>query len=265
MKFTVLGGKLSPAIDLTIAGQLEVTDEAVERNLKNTGGLGLPTYREFKPAGKHLAVVGGGPSIEDHALAIRAFDGDVWAINGAWGWCKQRGIEATFVAVDPHPIVAKWAAGVKRAMLETRIDPLVFELLKDAEVYTFDVGEHKGGLIARGSTATAVPQLACRIGYHSVTFFGCESCFPPGASHAYQDEDRKDLLLIEAGGEDYLTAPDFYIQAHELSNFMREVPEYLKEESGGLLRALIQNPERHIKWISEHYAQGIRPANSEAA
>lgn len=257
MKFTILGGRLFNPVELTIAGELPVSAEDVERNIKHAGGLGLKTYRDIPPAGKKLAVIGGGPSINDHIEEIRAFDGDVWAINGAWKWCDDRVIEATFLAVDPHPIVAQWAKGAKRALLETRCDPLAFETLKDAEVILFDV-DGPDGIAARGSTATAAPHLALRMGYGPIIFYGCESSYIPGMTHAYCDEAREDELVIEVDGHDYLTAPDYYIQAHELANMIRLAPEFMSEQSGGLLRALVANNERHIKWISENYAKGMK-------
>lgn len=275
MQFTILGGKLFSPIDLSIVGQLSVTAEEVERNIKNAGGLGLKTYRDIPPANRKLAVIGGGPSINDHIDEIRTFDGDIWAINGAFGWCQKHGIEATFFAVDPHPIVTTWAKGAKRALLETRCDPSVFDMLMadGCEVILFDIADkdqdkpqHERGITARGSTATAAPHLACRMGYWAITFYGCESSYPPGMSHAYCDEARVDQLVIEASGHDYLTAPDFYIQAHELSNMIRELPGYLTERSGGLLSALVKDQQRHIRWISENYAKGLqRMSESDAA
>lgn len=259
MKFTLIGGRLMPPIDLSIAGVLPVSDEDVARNIRNAFTLDLPNYREMRARKPRLAVVGGGPSINSHIDELKAWDGDIWAINGAFGWCDSRGIDAVFLAVDPHPIVAKWARGARRALLETRCDPSAFDELKDADVYLFDIGT-EGGIAARGSTATAAPHLAIRMGYREVTFFGCESSYPPGASHAYRDEAREDQLIVEVGGVDYLTAPDFHIQAEELSNYIRQIPEFLKERSGGLLRAMLEHPnpdDRHIRWISESFAKGL--------
>jgi hypothetical protein len=68
-----------------------------------------------------------------------------------------------------------------------------------------------------------------------------------------------------AAGNEYLTAPDFYIQALELSKYIRALPGFLEEESGGLLRAMVQNHDLHIRWVSESYARGlekIKPATA---
>jgi hypothetical protein len=42
-----------------------------------------------------------------------------------------------------------------------------------------------------------------------------------------------------AGGEDYLTRPDFYMQSEALAKIVTTYPDYFAEESGGLLRAMI--------------------------
>jgi hypothetical protein len=263
--FTIFGGRISPEITLTIQGVLPVSDADVSRNIKNAGGLGLKTYREVRAASHKLAVVGGGGSINEHVDTLRSWDGDVWAINGAWRWCSDRGIAATLLASDPHPIVLDWAQGVTRALLETRIDPCVFELLKSADVTTFDYGAEPHNIRGGGSTATCAPVLAFRMGYREATFFGCESCYLPNATHAYFHEHRTDELVVECGGSFYLTAPDFYVQARELSMMVRELPEFLREQSGGLLRAMVENEDHHIRWVSDGLAQNIAGHQKAAA
>jgi hypothetical protein len=263
MPATILGGTLHAPISLSIEGRLTVSVEDVQRNINNSRGLGLKTYPRVPVEAAHphwLAVVGGGISINDHVERLKGWPGEIWAINGAWRWCKERGIAATFFAMDPDPIVLKWAEGVTKALLEVSCDPAVFAHLKRADVTVFDAHGAPGGVVSRGTTATAAPHLAMRI-----TFFGCESCYPIGKTHAYQHEARTDEILVECGGNEYLTAPDFYIQALELSKYIRALPGFLEEESGGLLRAMVQNHDLHIRWVSESYARGlekIKPATA---
>lgn len=253
--YTIIGGTLTPGLDLTIRGELPVSDDKVQANARHARTLGLKTYRSWQTDKHRLAVVGGGPSINEHVEDLQKWDGDVWAINGAWKWCKDRGIEATFFACDPHPISAQWAEGATTALLENSCDPSVFELLKGAEVYTYDADpQSKGGIVGYASTASCAPHLAIRMGYREVTFFGCESSYHPNATHAYMDEARKEEMIIRCNGGEYLTAPDLFLQVVGLSKFIREVPEFLKEKSGGLLRAMVNNPEMHIHWISEGLA-----------
>lgn len=270
MAATILGGKLHAPISLAIQGVLPVSDEIVARNVREAPSGKEYQRAEMKPENvrpHRLAVVGGGTTINNHVETLKNWPGDVWAINGAYGWCREHGIDAWLFACDPDPIVLKWAQGAGKAILANTVDPAVFELLKDAEVVTFDVDGRPGGIVGRGSTATCAPHLAVRMAYPGVTFFGCESCYPVGVTHAYQHEVRTDEMLVEVGGaerREYLTAPDFYIQAMELANLIRELPVYLTEESGGLLREFVANPEHHIRWVSDGLARNIEQAMAPA-
>lgn len=249
--YTIFGGTLGGPVDLTIRGELPVSDEKCFANAEHTKRLGLKTYRSWRTTSHRLAVVGGGPSINDHIDTLKNWAGDVWAVNGAWKWCRDNGIQATFLACDPHPIVTQWAAGVSQALLEVSCDPDVFELLKSADVYTFDADVEKGGIAGCASTVSCAPHLAIRMGYRSVKFFGCDSSYSPNASHAYMDEARKEQMLVRCNGGDYLTAPDLFLQAIGLSEYIRQVPEFLTDESGGLLGAMIADPKYHVAWVSQ--------------
>lgn len=203
-------------------------------------------------------MVGGGPSIKDHVETLKAWNGDVIAVNGAYGWCRDNGIDAIFFAADPDPIVLRWCQGATRAILATQCDPQVFDALKEADIEAFTAGEK---ILGGGSAVSSAPWLAAHRRHIGVTLFGCE-CSYQDASHAYQDEARLDQLIVECGGEEYLTASDFYRYAQELSAILREgeklFPGYLAEESGGLFRAMVRNEKYRIKWISEELARGLR-------
>lgn len=245
--YTILGGVPITLAEFNIAGQLPVSDEKVSSNAKHVKELGLKTYRSWQTDKIRLAVVGGGPSINTQVEVLQNWDGDIWAINGAWKWCKERGIKATFFACDPHPIVAQWSQGADRAILEQSCDVEAFAV--SADIYTFDAGPN--GIAAYASTASCAPHLAIRMGYRSVTLFGCESSYQFDSSHAYMNEKRKEQMIVRADGGDYLTAPDLFLQVVGLANYVSEVPEFLNERSGGLLRAMVKDPNFHIVWISQ--------------
>ena len=237
-------------------------------NVKRASVNGVPEVRKYALDKCQLALVAGGPSINQHVDTLKAWDGEIWAVNGAYRWCRDHGIEATLLAIDPHEIVLRWAEGAHKAILGNTCMPEVFELLRDADVRQFRLG--MGAIVGMSSTATTVPHLAAYAGASHVTFFGCESSFT-GDSHAYQARlneliaegmhaDRDDHVVITCGGSDYLTVPDFYRQAGELAGFINAFPEFLAEESGGLLRAMVENERRHhIKWIAEPFAKGLQP------
>ena len=268
MRYTVIGGRPLASMSLKIDGQLPVTMEQYLDNMTRAVSNGVPEVEKYGLDKCRVALVAGGPSINRHVETLKAWDGPVWAVNGAYRWCMDRGIDATLIAIDPDLIVLKWAKDAHKAILGNTCDPAVFDLLKDADLRQVRLG--MDGVLGSSSTATTVPHLAAHMGAGHVTFFGCESSFV-GDSHAYQDRlnaliaekahvDRDDHIIIECGDGDYLTVPDFYRQAMELAEMIREFPWFLSEESGGLLRAMVESKgEHHIKWIADTFAQTMTP------
>jgi hypothetical protein len=253
---------------IVFSGGPPVTHEDILRNIAHAKTLGLPYVQKVPPHDRVLAVVGGGPSINEHVDEIRSFT-DVWAINGASQWLRERGIENTFIAVDPHHIVAKWAPGAKKAILCTRIDPSVFEILEDADVRLFSLMQdtEDGGIQCFSSTASLAFDLGTDLGYRKAVFFGCEGSFPGNVSgdnredftHAYPEpsEKREERMVVECGGVEYLTAPDFYVQSDEISKMVRMFPQHFSERSGGLLRAMIENDDHDIVKVSRAMMSGL--------
>lgn len=181
------------------------------------------------PSGSgHLAVVGGGPSVENHIETLKAWPGDVWAINGAYWWCIENGISATFYSVDPEPILAEYMAGATKAVIAAHCDPSAFT----GEHITCAKGDYPGP-----TSATAAALIAINAGYSKVTWFGCESNYGE-STHVYQDSPTPDLLKIECQGQEFLTKLDLILQAQVLSKFIAAAPGVFFEESGGLLRAM---------------------------
>jgi len=242
---------------IEFTGEPPVEADVIYRNVGHTHQLGLPFLRQEATHDRPLAVVGGGPSILGEIEALRAWPGNILAINGVCGWLRERDIPSAFFSVDPHPIVAQWAQGANAAILCSRCDPAVFEALRHAVVGIFDLArdnpEHSG-IISGTSSATTALHIACLGGYQSITFFGCESSYTE-ATHAYLDEQRAEWMRVACGGEIYLTAPDFYVQAVELAPIIRQASPKIAERSGGLLRALIEQSDEHdIVEISEALA-----------
>lgn len=249
--FTIRGGTFGGPVDLTIRGFLPISDEQLQANLDNAAGLGL---KGLEPGPiVPLAIVGGGSTVKNHLETLQKWRGDVWAINGAFGWCRDNGIDATFVSVDPHPIVAKWAEGAKRAILHKQCPPEAFAILKDADV---TISEANG---CTGTTVASAITAGVKTRHESITLFGCESCYQPDKSHAYMDEPLAEQMIVCAGKEFYLTRPDFYFQAQKLAELIRGLDGYVKEESGGLLRAFINSPDHWIVWLSDEICKGLKP------
>lgn len=189
---------------------------------------------------------------------------EVWAINGACGLLRGHGIDSYLFAIDPAPIVAKWAVGASKAILCNRSDPEVFEVLKGADirVYGLHNDDPEDVIYTGSSTATAAFHLGVESGFKEIDFFGCESSFED-KTHAYQDEKREHLLWIECGGKEYKTAPDFYVQAQEMSNVIRTFPAHFRHFGGGLLQALIDSPEHDVTHASRALMATLTPVEAE--
>ena len=245
---------------IVIRGTVPVPHETLLRNMAHTKSLGLPKVALGQPL-RHgrLAVVGGGPSVLSYLDQIREC-AEVWAINGACAMLREHGIDSFLFAIDPHPIVTKWAVGASKAILCNRCDPEVFEVLKGKDVRVYGLhNDAPEDLIYTGSSAaTCAFHLGVESGFKEVDFFGCESSFEE-SSHAYMDEKREHLLWIECNGVEYKTAPDFYIQAQEMSAIIRTFPAHFRHFGGGLLQALIDHPEHDVTHVSRAMMEGLKP------
>lgn len=166
----------------------------------------------------------------------------------------KNGIHATYFNIDASEDCPAEARGATRAILASLVNPAVFEELKDADVAVFDLrpGEHWA------TTATAAPYLAMEMGYTEVHFFGCDSSFAE-TTHAYRDEPRDYKLCVRCGPEDYMTAPDYYMQAEYLSSIIKACPAVFKDRSGGLMGAMVHH-DYDIVAGTPQFAEKIRRA-----
>jgi hypothetical protein len=263
---------------IRFAGGPPVEDRDIQLNILYGRSLSYPRVKEVPAHDRHLAIVGGGPSVKDHIEEIRNFKGDIWGINGACGFLRERGIDSTFISVDPHEIVAKWAVGAKKALLCVRMDPKVYEVLNGAEITLFDlINDKEGGIHCCSSTASLGFDLASDMGYRTVVWYGCEGSWEgstaEGATnasdftHAYQEpsEKRDERMVVLCGGKEYLTAPDFYVQSCELAEIISKFPRHFSERSGGLLRAMVADQEHDIIRVSRSLMASLKPVELEKA
>lgn len=216
-----------------------VSDDVMARN----AGL-CPEYPE--PAGHgNLAVVGGGHSASDHVDELRSWDGEVWAINGTWQWCRDNGIDAAFMSADPQKDQIDLVKGVKRAVLAAHTEPEVWPLLCDADVRVFRYG------VPGPTSAVAASLVAIKSGWRHVTYFGCESSFGE-TTHTFKNE-MHDIVRVVSGDKPFLTKLEFILQAEQLASIIRALPQFYSERSGGLLAALIE----HNDWDMTHGSPSI--------
>lgn len=237
---------------ITFTGQSRFSEDHLRRNEEATRLLNLPEVGS-RPCSERLAVVGGSPSVVRYLDEIRAFDGDILAVNSAFRWCLDNGIDAAFYSIDPHPIIATMVSGAKRAVLSHRCDPSVFEALKGADIEVYSA-EHIGP-----SSATNAAMLGVLRGHKSVTLFGVACDYeeienapkPSPITHPHR-------MIVLADGREFLTDPGLMMQAETLAEIIRAAPEVFIERSDGLLGALVRNPDLDVLKVSRSVYDTLR-------
>ena len=216
---------------LNITGHCHVEWATRQRNIDQCKSLQRPKIK-----GPSLAVVGGGPSIKVNAAILKNWRGDIWAINGTFKWCSDRAINAAFYSADATEGVAELVAGAERAILADLCDPSVFAACEFTEVFPFTA--RTPGPTSAASTLVVGPDA----GFTEITYFGCESSYEE-QTHAYQDLPVPHLIKVRCGATEYLTDPEMLMQAEVLSSAIRAAPHVYKEQSGGLLGAMVEHGE----------------------
>jgi hypothetical protein len=217
-----------------------------ERNIAYAKSLGLPDVPAGRGLSQPLAIVGGGPSINDHLAELQSWPGDIWAVNGAWRWCERHGIDATFFSVDSAPTLVWLAQGARKAILGTLVDRTVFDALPDVQI--FDAG-FIAGLATGPTSVTCAPALALHAGYGAggITLFGCEGSYRDGSTHAYHDDAPNPYRIkVRCGGQEYLSEAEYHMQCQYLVQFLKSAPHIFMEKSGGLLRAMANHDDDDV-------------------
>jgi hypothetical protein len=227
--------------------------EQLKRNEDYSASLGLPHVETLEATGP-LAIVGGGPSINQYKYTLQSWNGPVWAINRTWKWCDDNSIDATFFSYDANPSVCEMVDGVERAILGKKVDVAVFDKLAGKQVWigTGDIS---------GTTSVGEAIVTGLVTQHpKVTLFGCEGCYQPEQTHAYANFETNDELVVWCNGLHFYTSPQLLMASVELSSFIRSAPDVLRECSGGLLRAMVENPEHEVVGYSESLEAKLRAA-----
>jgi hypothetical protein len=240
-------------------------------NLDACQARGLPyVTRKSRPP---LAVVGGGHSAVEHVDVLRSWDGDVWACGSVYQWLKGLGIESTLFCVDPQPILADMAKGAKKAILASTCDPSAFDVVADVEV--FDLIRDGKGVCHGPTTGTAAFDLALvHMGYVDVSFFGFDSSYTDEPvtekpdeyglvckTHAYKSEAENMMMRVVCNDRAFITSAEFFMQAQWMAEMFRSpVGKAVKNRSGGLLAALIVDPDYDCTHVSPFIAETFEEA-----
>jgi hypothetical protein len=250
---------------LNAHGVGSASPEQIVANAAGAEARGLPFIERIAPHERPLAVVGGGPSTLSHLGELREF-ADIWAINGTCQWLRSHGIDSILFSVDPGGDMPPLCKGVDRAILASNCHPAAFDALEGKDVRIFhtflreDAGpeiitlREKFAIVPGTTSACSAPLAALRMGYKKLVYFGCEGSFGE-TTHSFKDEDHESQVIIRAGGEDYRTNLQFYMQSEYLAKLCRLFPTFLEERSGGLLRAMSDHPDSwEVVALSGHLA-----------
>lgn len=216
---------------------------------------GIPLVQAVPVHERKLAIIGGGPSVQSKLHRLRRWDGDIWAINATVGYLQRKGIKSTLVTVDPKVLDAadfNEHLGAQDALLGACCDPALFRAYAGKVRAFYTRPNAQAPFVASGAntTVTRLPLVAHNLGYKDVTFFGCEGSYRD-TSHVGENRRGDKRLYILAGGVRYCTEPYMLVQDQWLADLIARFPANCKEESGGLLRAMIRHPDWTVIGVSD--------------
>ena len=178
--------------------------DEVNRNVEYCKSLNLPKP-DFHGDRGPLAVVGGGNSILSNLEVLRNWTGDIWACGSSFQFLRKNGIKATFFYVDPAEDNVAIANCAEKAIVASCVHKTVLDSLEKSDVIVFDLICTPEFTNHHVTTMTCAPILSVQMGYRSVTFFGGDSSFEGGTSHAYQDCPLSNSLHVIVDGVVYWT------------------------------------------------------------
>ena len=180
----------------------------------------LPDWREAMP----VALVGGGPSLQDTLPELRRFY-HVMACGSVYDFLIDQGIVPRWCVVcDPDPVMANYLRLANRSttfLVASQCDEAVFRVLEDCNVAIWHCGGDKETnesiwntertmVVGGGTTvATRAMIIAMCFGFTRMNLFGMDTCVRNGVTHAYTvGEPIGDLYPIRIGldGQDFMMA-----------------------------------------------------------
>lgn len=225
-----------------ISGKLNTPYEDILRNAE--AHKHYPRVQWARDKYPTCAVVGAGPSLKASLPILREWIGDIFAINDTAAYLSDHGIPSYMFMIDAMPIWVRDAELIQGAVLATRVHPMNFSRKNVRTYEMLEESENNSGIEGGPSAACRAPHLFLRMGYKGIAFFGCDSSFF-GDPHLYgfRPESIEGMIVVRAGGKDYLTNAALALQARWLSNILKTHTKRLYNCSGGLLKAMVENSE----------------------
>lgn len=207
-------------------------------------------YQHHTP-GK-LAIVASGPSAKDYLPDLRKWQGDIWGINGAFNWIRSEGVKANaFIGLDPEPFLVDYLKETPfnaTYYIASQCDPGVFDRLSDNKVRTWhsadpDVLPPRGQYqIPGGQTCLSRSlYLASLMGWMDIHVFGGDSSYEGEDEYAYGGKVFGcGQCFVEVDGTKYRTNRQFFTQAVEMVEIIKDFPGSVTIHGRGLLVAIAE-------------------------
>lgn len=231
-----------------------VGTEGRSASLRANLSRGLPWAMRVPERTGRLAIVGSGPSVANRLHMLRHWDGEIWAINGAYDFLLSKGITPRgFFGVDPLPGLAEYVSNAKDETtfyIAATCDPSVLDALQGKDVVLWfpecEDSYPEGAQTVTGGTSaiTRAPFLGEMLGYRDITLFGADSSFDQDRycyqAGRYKEDSTRQTIAVDVNGAQYLTDINLMHQASQLGVIVDALG--LKIESDGLIAGYINGP-----------------------
>ena len=147
-------------------------------------------------------------------------------------------------SVDGTPVEFKSGENVRGAVFSTRCNKNQFSQFKNVRVFNMKEDVEKDGIEGGPTGICRAPHLFLKMGYSGIDFFGCEGSFFKKSHFGSDHKDAYgDMLIVGVNGIDYITNAAFMLQCEYMAKVFTDHPVFMKNHSGGLLQAMIDNPD----------------------
>ena len=229
---------------------VNVPDEDLAYNVIKNIKRGLPQVQPFNVQSEPIALVGGGPSLEDTFEDLKEkYDKGMKVVstNGTHDWLIERGIRpSAHVQIDARDFNARfvenWIPECKY-LIASQAHPKVFDTLEGANVHIFHCASNRieAGIlhgyylgnyytVVGGSTVVlrSIPLLRM-LGFDHVEIYGFDSCYLNEKHHAYKQEenDGHRIAALTADGRSFDCSLWMYSQAVEFIDMTKKLGHLL--------------------------------------
>lgn len=217
--------------------QLKMVDnvplEQIRKNIRHSAELGLPRLTSKPPHDRNVAIVGGGPSVNDplsiaELSRLRSSRCEIWALNGSYDWLLSRDIIA-----NAHVLID--ARLENAAFLKTTHPETTYYIASQCSWVLFDLLKRRGRNVVRldldvmgdcGTTVGTHSILTAFVeGFREIHLFGFDSSYRNDEGHAYQQDLNASERIVDAhiGDKVFKSAPWMVRQAQDFEGISRDV------------------------------------------